>query len=137
MCGLLGLCLILFGIAPAGAHALAPRLVTYDRWKMLHFLSLVGYILTMVHMLDNAFKAQTAKSVVVAMFNMLALIAYAVQFVGVKYEHNQTEIVDAVAAAEADGGHVFLRLRAPGFKYVPGQWAYLRAPAISAVSHPF
>jgi len=90
-----------------------------------------------VHMLDNALKAQTAKSVIVAMFNMLALIAYSVQFVGVKYEHNNTEIVDAVATGEVDGGHVFLRLRAPGFKYVPGQWAYLRAPAISAVSHPF
>merc|ERR1712151_550661 len=38
---------------------------------------------------------------------------------------------------EVDCKYVFLRIRAPGFKYAPGQWCRLSIPSLSYTAHPF
>jgi len=45
----------------------------------------------------------------------------------------KTTVVDCSVADQ----HIFLRLNAPGFRYVPGQWAQLSIPSLSTVPHPF
>ena len=34
----------------AVAHVLVPNRITYDKWKLLHFVSLLGYLLTLFHL---------------------------------------------------------------------------------------
>ena len=62
----------------------AAPFVHYDKFKLLHFLSMWGYILAIVHMLDHAVALQTIASIAVAAGNCVALLAFIVQKVYTK-----------------------------------------------------
>jgi predicted ferric reductase len=130
--GFFGLLLMVVGVIPAVARILVPNRITYDKWKLMHFLSLLGYLLTLAHLFGHAMKG-TTEAVLVAIINIGASIAYFVQLFYVRFRSSTAEIVDSAIVDH----HVCLRMHAPGFKYAPGQWARLSIPSISLVAHPF
>merc|ERR1719183_1768245 len=123
---------MVMGVLPAAAHVLVPNRITYDKWKLLHFVSLLGYFLTLFHLLGHATKG-TTEAIFVAVLNIGVAVAYFVQLFYVKVWTSKTTIVSSAVVDQ----HVYLRMHAPGFKYMPGQWARLSVPSISLVAHPF
>jgi predicted ferric reductase len=130
--GFFGLLFMVLGVIPAAAHALVPKRVTYDRWKMLHLLSLLGYLLILFHLFGHARSGDT-EIVVVVVLNISVSPAYIVQRIYVKVHAKKATVVGSTVVDQ----HVYLRMHVPGFKYSPGQWAQLTVPSISAVPHPF
>jgi predicted ferric reductase len=130
--GFFGLLLMISGVFPALVRLVAPKCISYDQWKLLHFVSLLGYLLTLLHLLGHATKG-TTEAILVCAINFGAAIAYFVQLIYVKIHSPRVRVVDKLVADQ----HVYLRLHAPGFNYIPGQWARLSIPSISWVAHPF
>jgi predicted ferric reductase len=130
--GFFGLLLMIMGTIPALIRVFMPKCISYDQWKLLHFVSLVGYMLTLLHLLGHATKG-TLAAILVCLLNFGAAVAYSVQLIYVKLNSTKIRVVDKVVTDQ----HVYLRMHAPGFSYIPGQWARVSIPSISKVAHPF
>ncbi|CAE7713003.1 Duox1 [Symbiodinium pilosum] len=115
----------------------AAPFVHYDKFKLLHFLSMWGYILAIVHMLDHAVALQTIASIAVAAGNCVALLAFIVQKVYTKASAGKVTVKKAELVKESGGQHLFLTMSVPNFKFKPGQWGHLAVGKASPVPHPF
>jgi len=135
--GLVGTILMLLGVFPF-VLLVKLKVMRYDVWKVVHFLSMLGYVLAIIHMIDHAATFKTARSITVTAVNIMSLVVFIAQKVYVKATAARLDIKDAVVLEEPSGRHVFLTLSASGLpKPAPGQWGYLGVPSISPVPHPF
>lgn len=132
--GLVGLILMYLGVLPSAAHHF--KLLSYDNWKIFHLLSFVGYVFSLIHMFGHAKQLRTTHAWAIAVVNLAALVSFVAQKVFAKATATRAEVVAAQVLEEQTGRHLFLRIRAPGFKFAPGQWAYFGTSAWS-VAHPF
>eukprot|EP00933_Yihiella_yeosuensis_P000787 TRINITY_DN10121_c2_g1_i1.p1 TRINITY_DN10121_c2_g1~~TRINITY_DN10121_c2_g1_i1.p1 ORF type:complete len:646 (-),score=115.36 TRINITY_DN10121_c2_g1_i1:148-2085(-) len=132
--GPVGLILAIIGIVPTG---IPEKFLSYDRWKVLHFASPMGYVLLLVHMIDHAFSFKTAGIVAVAVANAVVFAAYVAQKVYTVVAAKSTRVKVAEVVTETCGKHVFLSLSVPKFKFKAGQWGRLSIPAFSLNAHPF
>lgn len=133
--GEIGLVLMYIGIAPALLHSFS--LLRYDRFKVLHFLSWWGYVLVVVHMLDHAVTLNTARSWVVSLANLAAIVGFIAQKVWVKVRAPKVTVDKCEVVTDAGGDHIFLSLNVPGFTFAPGQFAHLKDSPFAAAPHPF
>mmetsp|Transcript_55034 Transcript_55034/g.103124 ORF Transcript_55034/g.103124 Transcript_55034/m.103124 type:complete len:650 (-) Transcript_55034:179-2128(-) len=115
----------------------AAPFVHYDKFKLLHFISMWGYIAAIVHMLDHAVVFQTIASITVAAANCAALLAFFVQKIYTKVSAGKITVQKAELVSENGGQHLFLTMSVPGFKFQAGQWGHLAVKAASPVPHPF
>lgn len=109
----------------------APSLARYDSWKLLHYLSLVGYMLSILHFYTVAW---------VSIPSVILLGLYLLQkwYVTLQARLRAVEVLSAEILAEDCGKHLVLTLHVPGFEYRPGQWCRIHAPGnVSSVAHPF
>jgi len=122
--------LMILGVVPA-------PFVSYDKFKLLHFISLWGYIAALIHMFDHAISFQTIASISVAVGNGVAMLAFIVQKVYTKAAHGKVTVKTAELVNESGGQHLFLTMSVPNFKFKAGQWAHLAVGKASPVPHPF
>lgn len=136
---LVGLILMWLGVLPAALQSFG--VISYDKWKVLHFASMLGYLLVVVHLIDNykdGSEKETLRTAVVLVMNVSAVVGFVAQKVLVKLTAKRATVVGKPEVTNDSGGqHVFLKLHAPGFAPAPGQWAYVSIPSISPVPHPF
>lgn len=131
----IGFWLMVVGVLPS--LLAAAGLIHYDRFKLLHFLSFWGYILVVVHMMDNAVVLGTTRSYVVALANVATFAGFVVQKVWAKAFAAKATVERCEVVKDASGEHIFLTLNAANFKFRAGQWAHLAVPKASPVPHPF
>lgn len=126
--GLAGLVLMWSGVALTPLHKLFPSLLTYERWKGLHFLSLAGHLLVVVHFINYAW---------VSAPNIIVLALYIAHKMYMHVTAWKARVVEAKVVKEPSGSHIFLTLQAKDFGFKPGQWGYLQVSSVSMVPHPF
>ncbi|CAE7838891.1 unnamed protein product [Symbiodinium sp. CCMP2592] len=131
-CGLAGLLAMIMAVLPATL-----RRLPYDRFKQLHFLSVAGYFLALVHMLGHALQLQTIASVTMAAVSASLFCFYGLQKFYVRMSAYHAEVLSASVVPFGSGKHLFLSLAAEGFSFKAGQWGHLLAEQISSVPHPF
>eukprot|EP00927_Polykrikos_kofoidii_P038424 TRINITY_DN32767_c0_g1_i1.p1 TRINITY_DN32767_c0_g1~~TRINITY_DN32767_c0_g1_i1.p1 ORF type:complete len:493 (-),score=63.94 TRINITY_DN32767_c0_g1_i1:52-1530(-) len=121
------LCVVLMWISvlPAFLHAVAPRMMPYAGFKIIHWLALPAYVLGIVHVMGRA----------VGPVGVLTAILF-VAFVADKMLTKATGKL-AVVRCQASQEFVFLQLQVGRFAFKPGQWAHLLVKQISRVPHPF
>lgn len=134
--GFVALLLMWLGALPALGHALAPRVVKYDLWKVLHTLSACGYVLCIAHVAGQVTDATRGVPLAITIINVLALVALLAQKLAAA-RAPQVLVESMEVISEETGRHVMLELDAPHFRYSAGQWARLHVPGASGVSHPF
>eukprot|EP00439_Symbiodinium_sp_Y106_P071295 s2754_g12.t2 len=122
--------LMILGVVPA-------PFVSYDKFKLLHFISMWGYIAALIHMFDHAISFQTIASISVAVGNGVAMLGFIVQKVYTKAAHGKVTVKTAELVNESGGQHLFLTMSVPNFKFKAGQWAHLAVGKASPVPHPF
>jgi len=125
--GLVGLVLMFMGTVPA-------KFLIYDHFKVLHFLSFIGLLFTVYHMVDAALLHRSLVSIVTAVVNCVVLLGYLAQRIYIWVSSGKAVVKKSEVSRT---GHIFLYLSVPGFKFQPGQWSRLYIPSISAVAHPF
>jgi len=137
--GFVAVLLMILGVVPAYVHVLAPKVLRYDKFKLMHFASFWGYLAAVVHMWDHAAKFQTVRSILVAALSSAAAVAFIAQkvFVTCTAFRAAVDVSASEVVADSEARHIVLALKVPGFSYAPGQWGYLKAPKLSAVPHPF
>lgn len=134
--GLVGLVLMLLGVSPALPTVLGK--LHYDRFKLLHFVSMWGYLFAIVHMIEHAVVRETIRVWAVTFLNIAALLAFLVQKFIVKCKARPAKVLEAELLSEVSGGqHVLLKLKVLGYRFQPGQWCHLSIPKLSPVPHPF
>jgi dopamine beta-monooxygenase len=132
-----GYWLMVLGVLPAKIRYFAPQSVRYDIFKNIHYLSFLGYIFILWHIIDHLVEdrdvgARDRQQTTIAVFNIAVTALYAIQWVQQRASKSAT-----LVEGEHVDGHVFLRLHAPKFRYVHGQWARLKIGSLSSVAHPF
>ena len=130
LCGVLSLLAVVVAVVPA-------TLLTYDRFKRLHFLSLVGYLLALAHMVGHAIQLQTLASILMAASSAFVFLLYAIQKLYVHLSQRDVEIQSANMVSDSSGEHLFLSLAVKDFSFKAGQWGHLLADQVSSVPHPF
>mmetsp|Transcript_42796 Transcript_42796/g.93086 ORF Transcript_42796/g.93086 Transcript_42796/m.93086 type:complete len:370 (-) Transcript_42796:493-1602(-) len=128
--GLVSLLLMLLGSLPA-------KFLIYDYFKLLHFLSFIGLLFTIYHMIEAAVRHRNLITIVTAVVNCAVLLAYVGQRSYVWAFARKAVVRKSEVIAEKDGEHIFLYLSVPGFSFKVGQWTRLWIPSLSSVAHPF
>ncbi|CAE7481829.1 Duox2 [Symbiodinium natans] len=132
LCGVLSLVAMVLAVLPATV-----RTLRYDRFKQIHFMGIVGYMLALAHMLGHALHMRTLASVLMAAFSACILVWYVAQKWYVYMSSCQVEIQHAKVTSDRSGEYLFLSLAAKDFSFKPGQWGHLLAVQVSSVPHPF
>lgn len=133
--GLLGMLILYLAVVPVPLQW--KGVLSYDRWKRWHYLSLLGYAVTLAHIIGHTIRRKNIGVVAVAIIHGLALILFIVQKVYSKRRTCTATLESAILLSEDCGQHVFFRLTSPGFRAAPGQWGHLLVPSVSPVPHPF
>lgn len=128
--GLVSLGLMFMGVIPA-------KFVIYDHFKVLHFLSFIGFLFTIYHMIDAAIRHKSLLSIFTAVVNCLVLLGYIGQRIYVWASSWKAVVQKWEVISEKEEKYIFLYLSIPGFRFKPGQWTRLSVPSLSTVSHPF
>lgn len=126
--GLAGFILVFAAVASAGLHKVFPSSISYDRWKQMHFLALLGYGLLLVHFMKQQW---------VFYPNVAVTALYLAQKLYSAVAARNVEVAESSVEHEPLGQHLFLTVNAPGFSARPGQWGYLTVGGASLVPHPF
>eukprot|EP00401_Gymnodinium_catenatum_P064322 CAMPEP_0117601198 /NCGR_PEP_ID=MMETSP0784-20121206/76899_1 /TAXON_ID=39447 /ORGANISM="" /LENGTH=670 /DNA_ID=CAMNT_0005403893 /DNA_START=72 /DNA_END=2084 /DNA_ORIENTATION=+ len=133
--GLVALILMWCGVVPMGLTSAG--MLSYDKAKLFHFASMLGYVLALVHMIDHAIAVGKFHSWSSCLLNVLALVAFIAQKVFSMFSGVKATAEIAEVHSDSEGNHVHLSLHAPGFTWKPGQWAHVLVPGVSSVAHPF
>jgi predicted ferric reductase len=136
--GLIALVLMWLGVVPVFFQSLhLDKLFSYDKFKIMHYFTAIGFIFAVIHMLDHAMTLGTARSWLVTILNIAALALFVAQRVWVSAT-SSVESVTANAIGRSGGEqYVTLSLKASRFAkaYKPGQWGHLTYDSV--IKHPF
>lgn len=133
--GFLGWLLMLIGALPSDLYIL--KLMRYDVFKLVHYLSLIGYFLVIFHMADHAVKMMSTETWIVFVLNIAAAILLILQKVVLKAKGCKATVQSVEVSNETCGQHIFLQLDVPGYSFQAGQWGHLVVPSAGIVPHPF
>lgn len=125
LCGLIAGILMFVGSEFATLHTLMPKLVKYDLFKLMHFLAPLGYIFTLIHLMD--------KSVPLLVVNLVCLLLWIAAKV---QDVMRARTCTITHFQEIDDDYITLGLAKEKFACNPGQWIRLSIPG-RAVAHPF
>jgi len=135
--GLIGWVLMLLGVLPADVYMFCPKFMRYDTFKLWHYLSLLGFILSVLHMADHALATGSADSWIVFLLNASAVVFLMLQKIFLKAKGCQATVRSVEVSDEASGKHIFLKLGVQNFSFQAGQWGHLVVPSLTLVPHPF
>ena len=130
LCGACSLLAMVVAVLPAA-------LLKYDRFKQLHFLSVIGYLLAIAHMVGHALQLRTLASILITASSVLIFLFYAIQRLYLRLSWYEVEIQSADVTSDSGDEHLFLALKVKDFSFGPGQWGRLLADQVSSVPHPF
>lgn len=135
--GFLGLLTMWIGVLPSMVYSFLPDKLRYDKFKIVHLLTPVGYAMAVVHILDHAIKFQSIRAILITAVNALVLIAWAIQFAKRRGAAPEVAVRARWVLEDSEDRHTCLSLYIPGFSFEAGQWAHVEVPSIGFVSHPF
>jgi len=134
--GLIGTVLMLIGVLPGLLHKVAPRCMRYDAFKMLHSFSAVGYLFIILHVLLLAVDKGHLPAMVALALNGVALVVFCMQRMHALVSTRRVTLVRSEVVSDPVSTHLDMDLRAPGFRFQPGQWVRLHIPSLGMVGHP-
>lgn len=123
--GLIAAILILIGSEFATLHAVMPKIVKYDWFKVMHFAAPLGYVFALIHLLK--------RSPALFFFNLIMLVLWIASKAQDMTRGGKTSVKQV---KDVNFDYLAMTFQKSKFACKPGQFIRLSIPG-QAVAHPF